>query len=214
MAPKPAKRETAWPRLPPHAPGMAIGLYGGSFNPPHAAHRMVTLEALRRLRLDRVWWLVTPGNPLKSERELAPLDRRLAAAAELARHPGIAVTAIEAEIGTRYTIDTIRYLRQRCPGVRFAWLMGADNLAGFHRWQSWRAIAELVPIAVFDRPGYTWAALSSKLAVGLARCRLPERAAARLAGSTPPAWVFLHMRLSPLSSTALRSVLKSQPTPP
>src|SRR5690242_8986975 len=123
--------------LPPHAAGMRIGLFGGSFDPPHAAHRAASLFALRRLRLDAVWWLVTPGNPLKDVRGLTPLAERMAAAQRLARHPAIAVLGLEAVIKTRYTCDTVRYLSARCPGVRFVWVMGADNLRQFHRWQNW-----------------------------------------------------------------------------
>jgi nicotinate-nucleotide adenylyltransferase len=183
---------------------MAIGLFGGSFNPPHAAHLMVTLEVLRRLRLDRVWWLVTPGNPLKERRELVPLPERLAAARRLARHPRVIVTALEAEMGTRYTFDTLRSIRRRTRGVRFVWIMGADNLAGFHRWRGWRHIVELMPIVVLDRPGFGRSVLSSRLAATFGAQRLPERTAPRLPWTQPPAWIFLHQRLSPLSSTMLR----------
>ncbi|MGB3867194.1 MAG: nicotinate-nucleotide adenylyltransferase, partial [Xanthobacteraceae bacterium] len=127
---------------------MRIGLLGGSFNPPHEAHRAISRYAIKRLRLDRVWWLVSPGNPLKSGYGANDLARRVAAARTVARDPRIDVTCLEAVIGTRYTIDTIRYLRRRCPGVRFVWIMGADNLAQFHRWEDWQRIASLVPIAV------------------------------------------------------------------
>jgi nicotinate-nucleotide adenylyltransferase len=127
--------------LPRHASGLRIGLFGGSFNPPHAGHRLVTLTALRRLKLDRVWWIVTPGNPLKDTRQLSPLDERMAAARRLMPEPMVDITGFEAGIGTRYTLDTLRYLKRRCPGVRFVWIMGADNLLQFHRWQGWREIA-------------------------------------------------------------------------
>ena len=130
-------------RLPPHTPGMRIGLFGGTFDPPHAAHRAACLIALNRLGLDRVWWMVTPGNPLKDTRGLAPLDERIRAASELASHPRIDVTGFEADIGTGYTFQTVRYLRRHCPGVRFVWIMGADNLRSFHRWQNWRGIAAM-----------------------------------------------------------------------
>src|SRR5262247_755877 len=122
-------------RLPPHAPGMKIGLFGGTFDPPHQAHRAACLIAMRRLGLDRVWWLVTPGNPLKDTRGLSPLAERLAAARALAHHPRIDVTGFEAEIGVHYTYEVIRYLLSRCRGVHFVWIMGADNLRSFHRWQ-------------------------------------------------------------------------------
>ncbi len=127
--------------IPPHAPGMRIGLFGGTFDPPHQAHLGASLLALRRLKLDRVWWLVTPGNPLKNTSGLAPLCERIASARALARHPRIDVTGLEAVIKTRYTYDTLTWLISRCPGVRFVWLMGADNLRSFHRWQNWRGIA-------------------------------------------------------------------------
>ena len=138
-------------RLPLHAPGLRVGLFGGSFNPPHEAHRAASLFAMRRLGLDRVWWLVTPGNPLKDTDGLPPLEQRLAAARALANHPRIDVTDLEARLRTRYSVDTLRMLKRRYPLVRFVWLMGADNLVNFHRWKDWRAIAALVPIAVVDR---------------------------------------------------------------
>ncbi len=131
--------------LPPYAPGMRIGLFGGTFDPPHAAHRAACLLAMQRLGLDRVWWLVTPGNPLKDTRGLAPLAKRVAAARALAHHPRIDVTDLEAKLGTNYTYETISYLVRRCAGVHFVWIMGADNLRSFHRWQRWRDIAEMVP---------------------------------------------------------------------
>ena len=192
--------------LPPnHGPGLRIGLFGGSFNPPHAGHRLASLIALHRLGLDRVWWLVSPGNPLKDTRHLSPLRDRLAAAASVADHPRIEVTGVEAALGLRYTADVLRALTLRCPGVRFVWIMGADNLAGFHRWQRWAAIAETVPIAVIDRPGSTLHTLHGRAGTYLDRWRLPERAARRLADRGPPGFVFLHGPRSPLSSTALRA---------
>ena len=164
---------------------MRIGLLGGSFNPPHEAHRAISLFALKRLQLDRVWWLVTPGNPLKDNARTA---RRSPSAsrprATLRDDPRIDVSGLEAVIGTRYTVDTIRYLRRRCSGVHFVWIMGADNLAQFHRWQNWRRIAAEVPIAVIDRPPQSFRALAAPAAQALARYRLAEkRRAARLAGS-------------------------------
>lgn len=190
--------------LPPHAPGMTIGLFGGSFNPPHDAHRLVALAALKRLGLDAIWWLVTPGNPLKTGGGLRPLPERIAAARTLARHPRIHVTGIEAALGTRFTADTIAALKARCPGVRFVWIMGADNLAQFHLWQDWRGIAASLPIAVVDRPGKGLRASAGVAATALARWRVPERKALRLADRRPPAWLFLHGLKSPLSSTAIR----------
>jgi nicotinate-nucleotide adenylyltransferase len=193
-----------WLRVPPSAAGMRIALYGGSFNPPHRAHLAVARLALARLGVDRVWWMVTPGNPLKAHDGLAPLAERVAAARLLADDPRIVVTAFEAARRFTYTADTVAFLRARRPGVRFVFVMGADNLAGFHRWERWRDIAALVPMAFVDRPGSTFAPLCSRAATTLARWRLPEHAARRLADMAPPAWVFLHARRDPISSTALR----------
>ena len=194
------------PRLPPFAPGMRIGLLGGSFNPPHEGHALVTRLALTRLRLNRVWWLVTPGNPLKSKAELAALQARVEAARRLVAGPRVAVTDIEAEIGARYTYETLAWLTRRAPHVRFVWIMGADNLRQFHLWRHWRAIADLTPIVVVDRPGSTLRAMSSRAAVALARFRVAEGEASRLADLDPPALIFLHGPRSELSSTLLRGV--------
>jgi nicotinate-nucleotide adenylyltransferase len=187
---------------------MKIGLFGGTFDPPHEAHLAACLLAMKRLRLDRVWWLVTPGNPLKDTRGLAPLADRMAAARVLANHPRINITDLEAGIGTRYTHETILYLRKRCPGVRFVWIMGADNLRSFHRWQRWRGIAGLVPMAVVDRLGPSLYATASLAGQALARYRVPESAAWSLPTRRPPAWVYIHGLKSPLSSTALRAKRK------
>ncbi|HEY0441516.1 MAG TPA: nicotinate-nucleotide adenylyltransferase [Xanthobacteraceae bacterium] len=192
------------PALPAHAPGMRVGLFGGSFNPPHAAHRAVSLFALKRLGLDRVWWLVTPGNPLKDTRALPPLVQRLAAAEAVADHPRLVVTGLEAEIRTRYTLDTLRYLTSHCPGVRFVWVMGLDNLRNFHHWRGWKAIMETMPVAVVDRGGIGLSALASPAAQAFAKSRIPEPLARLLPDQEPPAWVLLHGFKSPLSSTALR----------
>jgi nicotinate-nucleotide adenylyltransferase len=198
--------------LPPHAPGMRIGLFGGTFDPPHQAHLGASLLALKRLRLDRIWWLVTPGNPLKNTSDLAPLHKRIAAARALTHHPRIDVTGLEAVIKTRYTYDTISWLLTRCPGVRFVWIMGADNLRSFHRWQKWRKIAELVPIVVIDRLGPSLYAAASPAGNVLARVRIPEYAAASLPDRNAPVWAFLHGLKSPLSSTALRALRTRQET--
>ncbi len=192
-------------KLPPSAPGLKIGLFGGSFNPPHEGHRGASLLALRRLGLDWLWWLVSPGNPLKDTHELAPLAMRLAAVRRLAQHPRIAVSGIEAAIGTRYSYETIAYLTQRCPGVHFVWIMGADNLASFHQWKGWRDIAALVPIAVIDRPGSTWSAIHSPAGALLSRYRFEESNGRAFAMAKPPAFIFLHGPRSSLSSTALRA---------
>jgi len=192
--------------LPPHAPGMRIGLFGGTFDPPHRAHLAASLLALKRLKLDRVWWLVTPGNPLKDTRNLAPLSERIAAARALTHHPRIDVTGLEAVIKTRYTYDTICWLRARCPGVRFVWIMGADNLRSFHRWQRWRGIANQVPIVVVDRLGPSLYAGASPAGQALRAFRLSEDAVSTLPDRQAPAWAFLHGLKSPLSSTALRAL--------
>jgi nicotinate-nucleotide adenylyltransferase len=184
---------------------MKIGLFGGTFDPPHDAHRAACLIAMRRLGLDRVWWLVTPGNPLKDTRGLSPIENRIAAARKLASHPRIVVTGLEAAIGARYTFDTLTWLRTHCPTVKFVWIMGADNLRSFHRWDNWRGIANAVPIAVVDRLGPSLYALGGIAGQALARHRLPEAAARSLPGRKPPAWVYLHGLKSPLSSTALRA---------
>jgi nicotinate-nucleotide adenylyltransferase len=191
--------------IPFYSAGMRIGLLGGSFNPPHIAHRAISLFAIKRLKLDRVWWLVSPGNPLKDSGTLHDLDERLEAARRMADDPRIDVSCLESVIGTRYTVDTISYLRRRASRLRFVWIMGADNLAQFHRWQNWRRIAWEVPIAVIDRPPQSFRALAAPAAQALARYRLPENQAARLADQRAPAWVFLTgMKLS-LSSTGLRN---------
>ena len=192
---------------------MRIGLFGGTFDPPHRAHLGASLLALKRLRLDRVWWLVTPGNPLKDTRGLAPLAERLAAARALTRDPRIAITGFEDDIGVRYSYDTVSYLVKRCPGVRFVWIMGADNLRSFHRWQNWRGIARLVPMAVIDRLGPSLYSTGSTAAQALGRARIRESAATSLAARRPPAWVFLHGLKSPLSSTALRAARGRAPNP-
>jgi nicotinate-nucleotide adenylyltransferase len=197
-------------RLPAHYPGQRIGLFGGSFDPPHGAHLSACLLAMKRLDLDRVWWLVTPGNPLKNTTGLAPLEERLAAARALACHPRIDVTGIEAEIGVRYSYDTVRYLVSHGPGVRFVWIMGADNLRTFHRWQNWRGIADLVPIAVVDRPGPSLRAASSVTAHALGDRRIRESDAASVLTRPTPAWVLLHGLKSSLSSTALRAARRPQ----
>ena len=193
---------------------MRIGLFGGTFDPPHQAHLAACLLAMKRLRLDRVWWLVTPGNPLKDTRGLAPLYERIAAARELARHP--AHRRHRHRGPHRHPLhlrDHCAISRRAARGVQFVWLMGADNLRSFHRWQRWRDIAELVPIAVVDRAGPSLYATSGVAAGGAGRARIRESAAATLPTRRPPAWVFLHGLKSPLSSTALRAVRRSHGHP-
>ena len=190
---------------PLRAERLRIGLLGGSFNPPHQAHRAVSLFALKRLRLDRVWWLVSPGNPLKDVSGLPPLAERIVAAKKLAGDPRIVVTGIEATLKTRYTVDTIAQLLARHPAARFVWIMGADNLTQFNRWRDWQTIARLLPIAVIDRPSDSLRAGASVTAQRLARYRIDERCAGELADRLPPAWVFLRGLKLPHSSTQLRS---------
>ncbi|MEZ5923699.1 MAG: nicotinate-nucleotide adenylyltransferase [Hyphomicrobiaceae bacterium] len=190
--------------LPHVEPGMRIGLLGGSFNPPHAGHRHVSVEAIRRLGLDQVWWMVSPGNPLKSHRDLPPLAERIRQAIDVSAHPGIVVTGFEAGLGTAYTAEALRYLTRRNPRAHLVWLMGADNLAQVHRWRRWRAIFANMPVAVLDRPGWRLKGLASPAASTFRRQQWPECAARRLAAATPPAWTFLSIPLSGLSSTELR----------
>ncbi len=192
-------------RLPHTEPGQRIGLLGGSFNPPHAAHRAISEIALKRLGLDRVWWLVTPGNPLKSRSELLPLEERMELARTLMRDPRVVVTDLEKGLGTTFTAATLAHLQLRRPGVRFVWVMGADCLAGFHRWQHWREIFSMMPIAVIDRPGWRLRALSSIAGRAFAKERLPEGKARQLAGASPPQWTLLSGRLMSISSTAIRA---------
>lgn len=201
---RPATVDAADLAVPPTVRGLRVGLLGGSFNPPHLGHRRIAEAALARLRLDRIWVLVTPGNPLKDTGELAGLPARLAATRRLMDHPRITVTAFEATFGSVFTWRTVERLAQTRPGVDFVWLMGADNLAGFHRWQHWRRIAATMPIAVVDRPGAVSAPLSAPAAIALAADRRPEREAATLARRAPPAWLVLHPPRIALSSTDLR----------
>lgn len=200
--------------LPVHAPGMKIGLFGGSFNPAHDAHRAVTLLAMKKLQLDRVWWLVTPGNPLKDTRNLPALDERIAQAASLADHPRIDVTGFETVIGTKYSCDTIRWLLNEAPATHFVWIMGADNLKSFHHWKNWRDIFLMLPVAVVDRGGLSLQAASGPAAISFARARIPENRASTLPGLPPPAWVYLHGVKSDLSSTAIREAKERDPGTP
>lgn len=182
-----------------------MGLLGGSFDPAHAGHAHVAGTALERLGLDRVIWLVSPQNPLKERRESRPLAWRMASAARFADHPRMVVSDAETRLGVRYTYDTLRLLRARWPGVRFVWLMGADNLAGFHRWRGWIDILRLTPVAVVSRPG---ALLNSRFAPAarrFAHARRPGGAGALLPYAKPPAWTWLAAPLHPQSSTALRA---------
>jgi nicotinate-nucleotide adenylyltransferase len=185
--------------------GMRVGLFGGSFNPPHGGHWLVAEIALRRLRLNQLWWMVTPGNPLKDHGKLLPLAERIALSEAITPDPRVKVTAFEATHGLRYTAETLAVIKQRNAGIHFVWVMGADNLAGFHHWQDWQAIARTFPIAVIDRPGSTLSYLSSKMAKTFAHARVDEDDAGRLALMEAPAWTFIHGPRSLLSSTELRS---------
>ncbi|MEO1745970.1 MAG: nicotinate-nucleotide adenylyltransferase [Pseudomonadota bacterium] len=194
-------------RMPHVEDGMTVGLFGGSFNPPHEGHVLVTELGLRRLHLDQVWWMVTPGNPLKDTRDLPSLADRCALSEAINDDPRVKVTGFEAAFHVRYTAQTLALVKRRNPRVRFVWLMGADNLATFHHWQDWSRIAMTFPIAVIDRPGATLSYLSSVMAKTFDFARIDESDAALLPYFDAPAWTFLHGPRSPLSSTQLRSKL-------
>jgi len=185
-------------------PGMTVGLLGGSFDPPHAGHVHITLEALKRFNLDRVWWLVSPGNPLK-ERGPAAIARRMQAAEQLMQHPRVTISDFEARAGTRYTAETILKLKASYPGVRFVWLMGADNLAQFHRWKDWRLIMDTVPVGVLARPGDRIAARTAKAADVYRAYQIKGRASQTLARTPAPAWCFSNVPMTNLSSTQIRA---------
>jgi len=184
-----------------------IGLLGGSFNPAHAGHLHISREALKRLKLDEVWWLVSPQNPLKNSDELADYATRFTLAEAMASHPRIKVLDLEKRHHLNYTIDTLRFLNNRHRGTQFVWLMGADNLAGFHRWRNWRSIAKLLPIAVLDRAPYALRALAGPFARSFSATRLPANAGAALAAKTAPRWLYLSIPRSPVSATHLRKTL-------
>ncbi|MBH62490.1 MAG: nicotinic acid mononucleotide adenylyltransferase [Alphaproteobacteria bacterium] len=187
------------------ARGPRVGLLGGSFNPAHLGHRHISLLALKRLHLDQIWWLVSPQNPLKPVAGMAPYADRLASARKIAGDRRIHISEAEADLGTRYTVDTLRGLRQRHPHNRFVWIMGADNLIQITKWHQWIEIFETVPVAVFDRPTYSFQALASTAAKRYARCRLKEHEGGTLADRAPPAWIFLWGSNDPTSATALRA---------
>ncbi|MBF0393055.1 MAG: nicotinate-nucleotide adenylyltransferase [Alphaproteobacteria bacterium] len=181
-----------------------VGLLGGSFNPAHAGHRHISLLALTRLRLDEVWWMVSPQNPLKPVVGMAPFARRVDLAIRVARHPRIRVTGIEATLGTRFTADTVSVLRRRFPRVRFVWLMGDDNLLQIPRWERWLSIFRSVPVAVFARGSYSLKVLSGLAARRFSHCRAQPRAAGTIAERVPPAWVYLPLRRHAASATEIR----------
>ncbi len=189
----------------PHArPGEVIGLLGGSFDPAHDGHAHITREALKRFRLDRVWWLVSPGNPLKAHGP-APMERRLARARAVIDDPRVVITDIEERLGTRYTAETLERLFGLYPQARFVWLMGADNLAGFHLWENWQDIFEALPIGVIARPGDRVAARMSPAARRYRAARLPGSGAGRLALAEPPAWCLINVPMVDTSSSAIRA---------
>lgn len=184
--------------------GQVIGLLGGSFDPPHAGHVHLTREALKRFDLDQVWWLVSPGNPLK-DRAPAPINMRIEAARALVDHPDVRISDFEARAGTRYTAQTLAALKRSQPGVRFVWLMGADNLAQFDHWQDWRWIMDTVPVGVLARPGQRISARMSKAAQIYSKYRLPGRMSRHLGAGPAPRWCFINMPMRDISSTRLRA---------
>jgi len=190
--------------MPYVAPGQTVGLLGGSFDPPHAGHVHITREALKLFGLDRVWWLVSPGNPLKA-RGPAPLADRMTASRAIMQHPRVTVTDIEAKLGTRITAETLAKLRAIYPGVRFVWLMGADNLASLHLWRDWQYIMETVPVGVLARPGDRISARMSPAARLYRQYRIDAQASHLLAHANAPAWCFVNVPMVDLSSTAIRT---------
>ncbi len=191
-------------RMPHVEKGMTVGLFGGSFNPPHQGHLLVAELAFRRLALQQLWWMVTPGNPLKNVSELPPLATRIKWSEDINEDRRVKVTAFEASYQVRYTAETLSIIRQRNPGVRFVWIMGADNLANFHKWQDWQSIARTFPIAVIDRPGSTLSYLSSMMAKTFDYARIDEADGQVLSQLSAPAWTFIHGPRLPHSSSAIR----------
>lgn len=191
---------------------MRIGVFGGSFNPPHEGHKLVSQQVLKRLQLDAVWWVISPGNPLKDNKNLAPLEDRVRAARDLIELPKVHATGFEAAHGFRYSYDSLRYLKSRLPDRKFVWIMGADNLASFHHWEHWRAIAGLMPMAIYVRPGSSRKAPASPAALTLNQFRIDESDAALLPGRAAPSWVFLHGIMSGLSSSAIRATRSAKET--
>ncbi len=202
----------SWVKPPgPAVAGLRVGLLGGSFNPAHEGHLHVSDVALKRLGLDYVWWLVSPQNPLKPVRGMAPLDERLSRARQITLHsPRIRVTDIEVQLGMRYTVDTIARLKQRFPALHFVWLMGSDNLMSFHRWRSWQELARSIPIAVVIRPGSALAPLVSKAAQHLSAFKVSDERG--LATTPPPAFAILDARRSAASATAIRAGVLARTT--
>ena len=200
----PATDAPAYPRNGADPRRLKIGLMGGSFNPAHDGHRHIAETALKRLGLDEVWWLVSPQNPLKSRDGMAPFQERLASAQRVARNPRIKPKDFELRMGTHFTADTLVELRRRCPRMRFVWIMGADNMIGFHQWERSSLILHTTVIAVFDRPSYSLRALASRTAKRYGGVRVPEAASRTLVTRKAPAWTFLPCRLHPASATQIR----------
>jgi len=202
----PRKREarSTIAKPPPAFPSMRIGLLGGSFNPAHEGHRQISLAAIKRLQLHKLWWLITPGNPLKKTDQLPGLDDRLAYARHVASHPKIEVTGFEADLPTPYSLETITYLQRRYPSVDFVWIVGGDVLVQFHHWRNWQRIFLSIPILVADRPGFRHAALASPAARRFAAAQIPEDALGQLTNLPPPAWSYLSLPLCEVSATAIR----------
>ena len=194
-----------FPRLPLATPKIKIGILGGSFNPPHNGHLHISLHALKRLDLDSVWWLVSPGNPLKSHDELLSLQDRIDLCADFSKHFKIQITAFEAIRNSPYTYDSLRYLSSRFSQTKFVWIMGADNLKHFHKWQKWKEIIRLMPILIVDRPQYRYQALSSNAAQYLRPFYKKEEEFRQFFSFDLPAWTFLNLRLNSLSSTDIRA---------
>ena len=186
-------------------PGLRVGLLGGSFNPAHEGHAHVAETAMQRLGLDRVNWLVAPQNPLKDASETAPLADRMASAREFARSPAMVVSDFESRVGCRWTVDTLRAITARHPGVKFVWLMGSDNLATFHRWRGWTDIAAAMPMAVIARPGSQLQSRTAPAARRYAAFRVPQEQARLLPDTPAPAWTYLTAPLNRASSTAIRA---------
>lgn len=183
---------------------ITVGLLGGSFNPAHEGHRYISLEAIKRLGLDEVWWLVSPQNPLKPTRGMLPFEERVTLAKKNANHPKIFVSTIEQYFQTRYTYDTLLKIKEKYPKIRFIWLMGEDNLVQFPKWQRWRDIVENIPIVVFCRGNNTYKALHSIMAYRYAKYRCTGLTIRNIRLKKPPSWVFLPIRKHPASATALR----------
>lgn len=206
---------TRWHPAPPSIfARRKIGLFGGSFNPAHEGHAYIARTAIERLGLDEVWWLVSPGNPLKSGYDMAPLAERFASAVGRAGNGCMRVTDVERELGTAYTAEAVAALAARYPRLSFVWVMGADNLVQIPAWKDWSSIFNTVPVAVFARPHYIERALSGAASVRFREARLPERAARTLLRHRPPAWVFVHSRLHAVSASAIRARRQALARPP